>query len=101
VSLHRLRLCKVDPDGLRQAETEDGPKRNGPIVRPFRHLPIHGLRAETPKGRAWHRRGARSDKPGLSDSDRCEERDNRRLARALRSGLPGAFFPERSGVKKA
>lgn len=24
MSLHRLRLCKVDPDGLRQAETEDG-----------------------------------------------------------------------------
>ena len=36
----------------------------------------------------------------LSDSDFSKARANTMLARALRSGLPGIFFMERSGVKK-
>ena len=51
--------------------------------------------AETPEGgEPGTGDGAKSDKPGLSESDNSKARDDTRSARALRRGLPGDGFYE-------
>lgn len=76
VSLHRLRLCKADPDGF----TTGGDR---------------GRERKPPKGASREPAMGQSLINGrLSESDSSKARDDTRSARALRRGLPGDGFYE-------